>query len=145
MTLTLILKKIKNPWWQRDPSRDYFKPVVGSLGKSVSILYLTALSNWMTGLGAPFSDLYQKWRSLDYNFGKKNSANIFNHKEDTLGIIFSPIRLMVWILIGFVYGMLGSGPPFSAFIIIQGLFHLEFKKKFLETSLTTKRILQGLL
>ena len=28
---------------------------------------------------------------LDPNFGKKNSRNVFDHKEDTLWIILSPI------------------------------------------------------
>ena len=27
---------------------------------------------------------------LDHNFGKKNSGNIFDDEEDTLGIILSP-------------------------------------------------------
>ena len=39
----------------------------------------------------PFWPFVKKEDHLDPDFGKIISGNIFNHKEDTLGIILSPI------------------------------------------------------
>ena len=45
-------------------------------------------SDGVPGSGGP---LVKKGDHLDPDFGKIISGNIFNHKEDTLGIILSPI------------------------------------------------------
>ena len=42
------------------------------------------------GSGVPFLALCQKGDHLDPNFEKIISSNIFDHEEDTLGIILSP-------------------------------------------------------
>ena len=48
-----------------------------------------ALSNGMLGPGAKFLPFVKKRDHLDPNFVKLISENIFDRKEDTLGIILS--------------------------------------------------------
>ena len=87
-----FLKKnfCKHLWSLRGFSRDYFKPDFRSLGPLVSIfkgLRMTAC--WVQErLFWPF---VKKGDHLDPKFGKIISGNIFDHEEDTLGIILSPI------------------------------------------------------
>ena len=48
----------------------------------------------MTACSVPerlFWPIVKNGGNLDPNFGKRISGNIFDHKEDTLGMILSPI------------------------------------------------------
>ena len=49
------------------------------------------LSDGVLCSGVPFSRFVKKGGHLSPNFGKMISGNIFDHKEDTLRIILSPI------------------------------------------------------
>ena len=49
------------------------------------------LSNDLLGSGATFWPFVKNGGLLDHNFEKIIFWNIFDHKEDTLGIILSPI------------------------------------------------------
>ena len=60
----------------------------------------------MLGSGGTFLPFVKNGGILDSNFGKRISGNIFDHKEDTLGIILSAIS-----------GLLDDGPSVS---VLQG-------------------------
>ena len=70
-------------------SKDYFKPTPRSLGPLVSIL--RAFEWRRAGFRGAFLIFVKNGDHLDPNFWKKNSGNIFDHKEDHLGIILSQI------------------------------------------------------
>ena len=74
---------------QRGHSRDYFKPNLRSLAPFYTIFGLR-----MTACLVPeclFWPFVKNGGILGPNFGKIILGNIFDHKEDTLGIVLSPI------------------------------------------------------
>ena len=96
--LDLILEKKfwDNLWSWRGYSRDCFKPNFRSPGLLVSMLW--AFDWHHDGCRSAFLDLCQKWRAFRPQIWKKNSGNIFDHKEDfrSLGPLVSILRAFEW-------------------------------------------------
>ena len=80
----------KNYWKIFDSKEDtpgiILSPISGPL---VSIS--GQLSDCVLGSGAPFLPFVKKGDPLDHNFGKIIIGNMFDHKDDPLGIILSQI------------------------------------------------------
>ena len=80
----------KHLWSRREYSRDYLKLNFRSKAPLVSILWAFEWrhAGFRSALFWPF---VINGNHLDRNFGKILSGNIFDHKEDDLGVILSPI------------------------------------------------------